>query len=99
MPLAFLLVVLLLLVDSLHFVFARLLLLRLLPISFHAIVLTVSPVITILWSLLLFAERPSLRGLLGGAAVLPGVLVVTLKRHAPAVVQSSRLRLLKEATN
>jgi drug/metabolite transporter (DMT)-like permease len=97
MPLAFLLVVLLLLVDSLHFVFARLLL-RLLPNNFHAIVLTVSPVITILWSLRLFAERPSLPGLLGGAAVLPGVLVVTLKRHAPVVVQSSRLRLLKEAT-
>jgi drug/metabolite transporter (DMT)-like permease len=34
--------------------------LRLLPISFHAIVLTVSPVITVLWSPLLFSERPSL---------------------------------------
>jgi len=57
--------------------------LRLLPISFHAIVLTVSPAITILWSLLLFSERPSPTGLAGGAAVLLGVLIVTLNRTRP----------------
>lgn len=54
--------------------------LRLLPISFHATVLTVSPVITILWSLALFGERPSRQAFIGGAAVLLGVLIVTLQR-------------------
>ncbi|MCI0395182.1 MAG: DMT family transporter [Chloroflexi bacterium] len=59
------------------------LVLRRLPMSFHAILLTLSPVITILWSLLLFGESPARQGLIGGAAVIAGVVVVTQgKRRA-----------------
>lgn len=54
--------------------------LRRLRLSFHAIVLTLSPVITILWTLVLFEVRPSLQGLGGGAAVIAGVAIVTARR-------------------
>lgn len=54
--------------------------LRRLHLSYHTILLTLSPVITILWSLALFQERPGLQGLLGGAAVILGVLIVTSQR-------------------
>ncbi len=56
--------------------------LRRLRLSYHTILLTLSPVITILWSLALFQERPELQGLLGGAAVILGVLIVTFQRSA-----------------
>ena len=55
--------------------------LRRLRLSYHTILLTLSPVITILWSLALFQERPELQGLLGGAAVILGVLIVTAQRN------------------
>jgi drug/metabolite transporter (DMT)-like permease len=55
--------------------------LRRLQISFHAILLTLSPVITILWSFFLFGARPTWQALLGGAAVLAGVAIVTLRRE------------------
>ncbi len=55
--------------------------LRRLRMSFHALLLTLSPVIAVLWSLALFGERPSLQGLLGGAAVIAGVLVVSTARR------------------
>ncbi|MFZ0545761.1 MAG: DMT family transporter [Candidatus Promineifilaceae bacterium] len=54
--------------------------LRRLRLSYHTILLTLSPVITILWSLALFQDRPKLQGLLGGAAVILGVLIVTVQR-------------------
>jgi drug/metabolite transporter (DMT)-like permease len=54
--------------------------LRRLKLSYHTILLTLSPVITILWSLALFQERPKVQGLLGGAAVILGVLIVTAQR-------------------
>ena len=54
--------------------------LRRLPISIHSIVLTLSPVVTVAWSLLLFGSRPTPQQLLGGAAVIAGVLIVTLHR-------------------
>jgi drug/metabolite transporter (DMT)-like permease len=72
---------LLILVGSVDVVFSRMLyylVLRRLRMSLHAIVLTLSPVITILWSMLLFTERPSFQGLMGGTAVLLGVLIVTV---------------------
>ena len=50
--------------------------LRRLQMSSHAIVLTLTPVITILWSLALFGEIPTLQGLIGGTAVITGVLMV-----------------------
>jgi drug/metabolite transporter (DMT)-like permease len=54
--------------------------LRRLQMSFHTIILTLSPVITILWSVLLFDEQPTLQGFLGGAAVIFGVLLVTMHK-------------------
>ncbi|MEM7115010.1 MAG: DMT family transporter [Chloroflexota bacterium] len=50
--------------------------LRKLTLSLHSIVLMLSPVATIGWGLLLFAERPSLQALLGGLAVIGGILIV-----------------------
>lgn len=55
--------------------------LRRLPMSVHAIILTVSPVIAIGWSLLLFGTFPGPRELLGGLAVLLGVLLATFQKR------------------
>jgi drug/metabolite transporter (DMT)-like permease len=51
--------------------------LRRLPISLFSIILTISPVIAVLWSLLLFDTFPSPQQLLGGGMVLLGVLLAT----------------------
>lgn len=56
--------------------------LRRLDLSILTILLTLSPVITILWSLLLFGQAPSWQGLVGGTAVIAGVIIVTLNKHA-----------------
>jgi drug/metabolite transporter (DMT)-like permease len=48
--------------------------------SIHTIVLTISPVATVLWSLLLFDTMPTPQQLLGGTAVILGVLIVTTHR-------------------
>jgi drug/metabolite transporter (DMT)-like permease len=56
--------------------------LRRMTMSIHAIILTLSPVITIFWSLILFGERPGWLGIVGGAAVIAGVLLVTLGRSS-----------------
>lgn len=57
--------------------------LRRLKMSLHTIILTLSPVLTVLWSLLLFSERPSIQAFIGGAAVILGVVIVTasFSRH------------------
>jgi drug/metabolite transporter (DMT)-like permease len=71
---------LLILVASVDVILSRVLYylaLRRLPMSFHTILLTLSPVITILWSLLLFRQQPTLQSLLGGLAVVAGVAIVT----------------------
>jgi drug/metabolite transporter (DMT)-like permease len=54
--------------------------LRRLPVSIHSLILTLSPVVAILWSLALFGQWPTLRDLIGGAAVLAGVAIVTYRR-------------------
>jgi drug/metabolite transporter (DMT)-like permease len=54
--------------------------LRRLKLTHHSLVLTLSPVTTILWTLLLFGVRPTVQQLIGGAAVLAGVLMVTVGR-------------------
>jgi len=54
--------------------------LRRLRMSVHTVILTLSPVITILWSLGLFGELPTLQGLAGGAAVIAGVAIITAGR-------------------
>ena len=48
--------------------------LRRLKMSVHTIILTLSPVLTVLWSVLLFSERPSTQALIGGLAVILGVV-------------------------
>lgn len=53
--------------------------LRRLPISLFAVILTLSPVIAIGWALLLFDTFPSPQQLIGGALVLAGVLLATLR--------------------
>jgi drug/metabolite transporter (DMT)-like permease len=54
--------------------------LRRLQMSYHTIILTLSPVITILWSLFLFGSKPTAQGLIGGAAVILGVAIVSFVR-------------------
>ncbi|MCS7055221.1 MAG: DMT family transporter [Thermoflexales bacterium] len=54
--------------------------LRRLKISLLALVLTLTPVVTIVWSLLLFGVQPTAQQFVGGAAVLAGVLIVTTRR-------------------
>ncbi|HOU42404.1 MAG TPA: DMT family transporter [Promineifilum sp.] len=53
--------------------------LRRMPMSIHTIILTLSPVVTILWALALFGESPSVLSLVGGALVVAGVAVVMLR--------------------
>lgn len=52
--------------------------LRRLKMSLHTIILTLSPVLTVLWSVLLFSVRPTIQALIGGAAVILGVVIVTV---------------------
>ena len=54
--------------------------LRHLKMSLHSLVMTLSPVITVGWSLFLFGSSPTLQQLIGGMAVLLGILVVTLQQ-------------------
>ncbi len=59
--------------------------LRRLNMSVHSIVLALSPVAAVLWSLLLFDTLPAPRQLLGGAAVILGVAMVMVNRRASSV--------------
>jgi drug/metabolite transporter (DMT)-like permease len=54
--------------------------LRRLNLSIHAIILTLSPAVAILWTLFLFGVQPTLQQLLGGIAVIAGVLTVSLSQ-------------------
>lgn len=58
--------------------------LRRIDLSILTILLTLSPVITILWSVALFGERPSPQSLVGGAAVILGVIIVTMSKRKTA---------------
>ena len=76
-------VVLLILVGTVDVVISRTLFyvtLRRMDMSVHAIILTLSPVATVLWSLLLFNTFPTWGQMIGGTAVLLGVLIVTLNQ-------------------
>ncbi|MFN8446216.1 MAG: DMT family transporter [Caldilineaceae bacterium] len=53
---------------------------RKMPLSVHSIVLTLSPVGSILLTFLLFQTVPTLQQAIGGVLVLLGVLLVTLRR-------------------
>jgi len=54
--------------------------LRRLKLSLLSLVLTLSPVVTMGWTLLLFGITPAPQQLVGGAAVIVGILMVTLGR-------------------
>ena len=54
--------------------------LRRMDMSLLTIVLTLTPVVTWLWSMPLFGGRPTAQEIAGGVAVLVGVLVVTVSR-------------------
>ena len=74
----------LLLTATVNVVFSRVLFylsLRQLEMSFHSLVLTLSPVVTVIWSFILFGTIPSLQGVIGGTAVLVGVLIVTQSKR------------------
>lgn len=51
--------------------------LRRLTLSVHTIILTLSPAMAILWSLLLFSVEPTWLQLIGGSAILAGVVIVS----------------------
>jgi drug/metabolite transporter (DMT)-like permease len=55
--------------------------LRRMTMSIHSIVLTLSPVAAILLAFLLFDTMPTFQQLTGGAGVIVGVFMVTLKRN------------------
>jgi drug/metabolite transporter (DMT)-like permease len=55
--------------------------LRRLNLSFHAIILTLSPAASVLWTLILFDIQPTLPQLIGGVAVIAGVLMVSLSQR------------------
>ena len=55
--------------------------LRRLDMTFLTIVLTLTPVVTWLWSILLFGGRPTAVEIAGGIATLAGVLLVTATRR------------------
>ncbi|MCL4263394.1 MAG: DMT family transporter [Anaerolineae bacterium] len=55
--------------------------LRRLQMSYHAIILTLSPVVAVMWSFALFGTIPTVQGVVGGTAVIIGVIIVTLGRR------------------
>jgi drug/metabolite transporter (DMT)-like permease len=55
--------------------------LRRMPMSIHTIILTLSPVVTVLWSLFLFGEVPSAVSAIGGLFIILGVGLVTVWRN------------------
>jgi len=66
--------------------------LRRFQMSFHTIFLTLSPVITVIWSFFLFDLKPSVQSFVGGLAVIAGVAFVTLsrsKKTGPDLVEGS----------
>jgi drug/metabolite transporter (DMT)-like permease len=59
--------------------------LRRLSMSLHTVALTLSPIAAITWALLLFGTFPALQEMIGGVAVIAGVMIVSLKRPSAAV--------------
>lgn len=57
------------------------LVLRRIEMSYHAIILTLSPVITIFWSWLFFTQFPTWQGMGGGLLTIAGVALVTRSRQ------------------
>jgi drug/metabolite transporter (DMT)-like permease len=77
----------LLLAGTVDVVISRLLYywaLRQMRLGIHTILLTMTPVLTILWSILFFDESPTLQGLLGGAIVMAGIVLVAVAQQRRA---------------
>ncbi len=77
---------LLLLVGTLDIAISRLLyytVLRRVTMGLHTILLTLSPALAVGWSWLIFRMAPSWQEIVGGVAVLVGVLIVTRNRPKP----------------
>lgn len=55
--------------------------LRQMRLGIHTLVLTLTPVLTIIWSILFFNESPSWQGLAGGVLVLVGIFIVGLAKR------------------
>lgn len=55
--------------------------LRHMTMSVHSLILTVSPVLAVLWTYLLIGELPTIQQMIGGAAVVIGVLLVMRGRR------------------
>lgn len=55
--------------------------LRRLTLSIHALILTLSPAVSIGWTILLFDIEPTAQQLIGGVAVVAGVLLVSLNQE------------------
>ena len=75
---------LLILVGTTDVVFSRALYylaLRRLTMSMHTLIFTLSPVVAILWAWGLFGTLPGLQQLMGGAAVLAGITLISLAQH------------------
>jgi drug/metabolite transporter (DMT)-like permease len=53
--------------------------LRRLKLSRHTILLTLSPVLAVVWSLLLFGDNPTLQGIIGGVVVIAGIYLTITK--------------------
>lgn len=54
--------------------------LRQIELSYHSIFLILAPVVTVLWSFLIFGEVPNLQTFIGGAIVILGIFVVNWER-------------------
>jgi drug/metabolite transporter (DMT)-like permease len=62
--------------------------LRMLTMSYHTIVLTLSPIAASLWAWILFGTHPSVQEAIGGAAVIAGVAIVSLTRRRAEEVKT-----------
>ncbi len=78
---------LLILVGTTDVVFSRALYylaLRRLSLSLHTVILTLSPVVAVLWALGLFGILPGARQFFGGGIVLLGVFIAMFRRRRAA---------------
>jgi len=58
--------------------------LRQMRLNIHTIVLTLTPVLTVIWSIFLFKESPTWQSAAGGVLILVGILIVTLAKQKKA---------------
>lgn len=64
--------------------------LRRFKLSILTIILTLSPVITILWSVALFGQSPTVQSLVGGTAVIIGVILVIMSKRNDETISEGK---------